>query len=669
LPALAGMLKRRVDELEPFEPEALELRLQVSKLHSLVAKAHLEQAEASSAALKAEQNALLILKQSNEDELQRRKEKIELLEHEVRREAARAMAMEQARVKAAQQASITTRHLDRLQAELARVQALSGRLEAESSRIQAELASNKERLSAAEEQTSHLLVEKALILSSTSWRVASPLRWIGRLMPQGLRRLLRGSAKIVFWTVTFQLRSKLRARNRVLQEVRRIRIDSDSVSVGVKASEAEASLDTTPVAAIPPARQIGSEEQLSTAAPAPIIGELASGATPVADELGRRFESLDHLRTYPEPRSVRRVSIVTDGISPGLLYGGVATAVLLGALIAQRTKADLRIITRFTEADPATVGAQLAAMGVSWKQDIDCLLSPPREGADIPVFRGDLFLTTSWWTTQATLRAVNAERIVYLLQEDERMFYPRGDDRLRCSETLGNPEVAFVVNSSLLFKHFESGDEPLQNVARHGVSFEPAFPLTHYYDDVESRHSRSKKNFLFYGRPNNVRNLYWRGLEAINAALEDGTIKKDDWNITFVGRDLHAVVLSDGVQPKIVENLSWSSYAALIRDSDVGLMLIDTPHPSYPPLDIAASGGVAVTNRCGIKTSLAAYSNNIICVEATVEALKDGIAQAVSLAANEEWRQTNYLANRLCRDWNEALEPAICHAVQRMPKE
>jgi chromosome segregation ATPase len=49
------MLKRRVDELEPFEPEALELRLQVSKLHSLVALGSGELAQAQDQQMRTQQ--------------------------------------------------------------------------------------------------------------------------------------------------------------------------------------------------------------------------------------------------------------------------------------------------------------------------------------------------------------------------------------------------------------------------------------------------------------------------------------------------------------------------------------------------------------------------------------------------------------------------------------
>ena len=44
----------------------------------------------------------------------------------------------------------------------------------------------------------------------------------------------------------------------------------------------------------------------------------------------------------------------------------------------------------------------------------------------------EIVMTTSWWTTRATLGStLPREQVLYLLQEDERMFYPAGDEQLR----------------------------------------------------------------------------------------------------------------------------------------------------------------------------------------------------------------------------------------------
>jgi len=310
-------------------------------------------------------------------------------------------------------------------------------------------------------------------------------------------------------------------------------------------------------------------------------------------------------------------------------------------------------------ADPGEFGAFLATLGVQLNDDLECVFAPPGDAAAVPVCDGDLFLTTSWWTTQATCGAVDPRRVIYLLQEDERMFYPHGDDSLRCAETLGRSDIHFVVNTEMLFQHLTEGDDALPNIPRRGCWFEPAFPLALYHDDVLQRRSRRLKNFVFYARPGDLRDLYWRGLEVVQAAIADRILPPGDWQFTFVGRDLEPTLLPRGVEPRLLQNPSWAQYASLIRQADIGLCLREAPHPCHPPLEMAASGAVVVTNSCGRKNSLSRYSENILCVPPSVDALKQGIAAAVGLAQDEELRAANFSRNGLLRDWTKALEPAV----------
>ncbi len=81
-----------------------------------------------------------------------------------------------------------------------------------------------------------------------------------------------------------------------------------------------------------------------------------------------------------------------------------------------------------------------------------------------------------------------------------------------------------------------------------------------------------------------------------------------------------------------------------------------SPHPSYPPLDLAAAGAVVVTNRFDGKFSLDRYSEDIISSDPTVAALKQAIATAVvrSMEPDRPHRR-----NHLLRDWNVAFRPVL----------
>jgi len=92
---------------------------------------------------------------------------------------------------------------------------------------------------------------------------------------------------------------------------------------------------------------------------------------------------------------------------------------------------------------------------------------------------------------------------------------------------------------------------------------------------------------------------------------------------------------------------------------DLGISLMDTPHPSYPPLDLAASGAAVLTTASLGKRDLSMYSENIIVVGADLNSLRAGLKDAVRLAKDDALRFKNCQADKIERDWNKALDQAI----------
>lgn len=303
---------------------------------------------------------------------------------------------------------------------------------------------------------------------------------------------------------------------------------------------------------------------------------------------------------------------------------------------------------------PGNFGEIINAHGIKWDRNVEYLQCSPTARA-MAMGSDEIVLTTSWWGTASALRTIDARRIFYLIQEDERRFYPFGDERLWCSELLNDSRLRFIVNTHMLHKYFAA--EGIKSIAERGVAFEPAFPETLYRRNQER--SGSRKLFLFYARPRYPRNLFHRGLEAISAAIEQGLLPPNQWDFHFIGRDIPHVELPLGITPTAHDTVPWAEYAALIRCTDLGLSLMATPHPSYPPLDLAASGAVVVTNRDGPKTSLAHYSANILCVEPSLDALVSALGEGAALAQDESRRAANYAANTITRDWNVSFQEVL----------
>lgn len=392
------------------------------------------------------------------------------------------------------------------------------------------------------------------------------------------------------------------------------------------------------------------------------LAPAASSSTSVDELVARRFPLLRPLAVFPVPKDGgRHLTVVTDSLSPGSLFGGVGTSMILATMLARRLDASLRVVTRTERPEPSSFKTVLRAHEVDWEQNLEFSYAPLESGgSSLPYRSGEVFLTTSWWSTWAALRSVDPARIVYLLQEDERLFYPAGDEQVACSEVLADPRIRFAINTSMLHDYLMA--EGFENLAENGVSFEPAFPESMYFH--QARSATERRRFFFYARPNNVRNLFWRGLEAVKEAVVQGVLDPDAWDLHFVGSGVPPVTLPRGATPIISENLPWPEYAALIRRVDVGLSLMSTPHPSYPPLDLAACGAVAVTNRFGPKQSLDRYSANIVCADLSRDALVDGIATAVALAEDEPQRTLNYRNQRLSRSWQASLEPLVEQLIE-----
>jgi hypothetical protein len=376
----------------------------------------------------------------------------------------------------------------------------------------------------------------------------------------------------------------------------------------------------------------------------------------------QHFPNLRPFKAYRVPGDGRRrVTVVTDSISKGSLFGGVGTALILGVQLANRLDATLRVLTRTEAAPPENVAHVLAVYGMALAHEPQFAFASVHEPQhEVELLAGELFLTTSWWTTAATLGAVPPSDILYLLQEDERMFYPFGDERLMCERVLARTDIRFAVNTELLYRHLTNTGLP--NIAECGMWFEPAFPQAVFRPTV--RPAGSKLRFFFYARPGNARNLFFLGAEAIHRAMERGILDPDEWDICWVGKHIPALELPGGVQAQRLEELDWADYAAFIGGVDLALSLMYTPHPSYPPLDVAASGGVVVTNRHGSKQDLSGYCRNILCVECDVDELVEGLRRGVALASSPQ-RQSNFAQAGLNRSWDAAFGPIVDSVVGR----
>ncbi|MDG2046042.1 MAG: hypothetical protein P8J79_02420 [Halioglobus sp.] len=409
-------------------------------------------------------------------------------------------------------------------------------------------------------------------------------------------------------------------------------------------------------------KRIGEQTRTSVSAHKTRKISRAEKKTKITALLNSRFALATPLCTFAMRNSegAARITMVTDSIARSSLLGGVGTALIFCAMLANRMGASLRIATRTEPPKSSDIEPFLTLCKMHVDHGVQFAFAPlSGESYELDIFENDLFVTTSWWSTAATLNAVDPSSILYLLQEDERMFYPFGDDRHRCDTIMSNREIHFIVNTELLFNHLVSTG--LDNITARGAWFEPAFPNWIY--KKKTGRNGSKRKLFFYARPDNPRNMFYLGIEVIDRAIQSGLLDLSVWDVYLVGKNIPALEFTNGYQPRHSEGLTWKDYAALIGTVDLGLSLMSTPHPSYPPLDLVASGAFVVTNRFLNKQDLTKYSPNVICADLDLQSLIDALSQAIALTESRTEDSPAEIENLLNTDWHKSFDNIITNLL------
>ena len=90
-----------------------------------------------------------------------------------------------------------------------------------------------------------------------------------------------------------------------------------------------------------------------------------------------------------------------------------------------------------------------------------------------------------------------------------------------------------------------------------------------------------------------------------------------------VGESHPDIDLGAGIVLHSIGKLSVAEYAELLRTSAIGISLMISPHPSYPPLEMSHLGLLVLTNRFGEK-DLSTWHTNIVSLRSMTA---DGLAE------------------------------------------
>lgn len=231
----------------------------------------------------------------------------------------------------------------------------------------------------------------------------------------------------------------------------------------------------------------------------------------------------------------------------------------------------------------------------------------------------DHFIATHWITAHYVSMVREAQKLVrrppqhpfiYLIQDFEPGFYPWSSRYLLAAATYAKPnETIAVFNTALLKSYFDSVGLvfPLNYV------FEPKLndALALYKERIASH--KKRRLILVYGRPASPRNAFELVVETLSIFAQRYD-RAHEWELLSLGEMHSNVKLPRGLTLRSEGKVSLDRYALHLLDAAVGFSLMVSPHPSYPPLEMAEFGAKVITNGFANK-NLSARAENIISVD------------------------------------------------------
>lgn len=350
----------------------------------------------------------------------------------------------------------------------------------------------------------------------------------------------------------------------------------------------------------------------------------------------------------------RRFTFVLPQLEKGSDFGGFATGIdIFARLIIELTKVqplDLRVLITdvISETDPSIVVDRAAKAGLTIApEQIELVRSI---SAPIAVRAHELFMTYNWWTTLNFAKVRNAQAdmfgkarapMIWLMQDYEPAFMGFSSAHMLARAAYDTSDPLWgVINSSNLARYVEAvGHRPERSFV-----FEPVISdaLRPYLDQVAI--SVRGKRALVYGRPTVERNCFPALVRGLRRWARDYP-EFADWEVISAGVSHDPVSLGDGRSLVSVGKLGLEDYAQMLLGCSAGVSLMASPHPSYPPLEMAHFGLRTVTNGYFCK-DLTDFHPNIISAPSIADAdLAAALAEACRRAANppDPFRNPDYV--------------------------
>jgi glycosyltransferase involved in cell wall biosynthesis len=235
-------------------------------------------------------------------------------------------------------------------------------------------------------------------------------------------------------------------------------------------------------------------------------------------------------------------------------------------------------------------------------------------------------LCSLWTTAYELLLNNNVKRKLYIIQDNETSFYPRGSIYGLVNATYDFGFWAIAGTGALK-------DWYLSTKGNRAIVLESDLDVGAYLRYGESNTAKKvnkKPRILFYARPDAPRNGFELGLNALNALAEK---KKGEIDIVLAGADFDITQYSD-LHPSIrlAGKVPYAQLAEFYASFDAALFLMFSEHPGVFALEMMASSCPVVINKHDNNSWNELYIDGETCLvaEPSVTSVAMALEQVVS---------------------------------------
>lgn len=345
---------------------------------------------------------------------------------------------------------------------------------------------------------------------------------------------------------------------------------------------------------------------------------------------------------FPSLIKKPRLNLLIPTVNKSQMFGGVNTAIKIFEDLMKECSSeyDFRVIATdapfFRDEEAFFKGFDYNEIGNveadhANRQVIDASF---RDGAYLFIRENDIFLSTAWWTADlakgfARFQKTNfghSKRSIYLIQDYEPCFYPWSSNWALAKNTYDDcGDTIAIFNSEELYLYFSN----FAFSAKYILPYTPNQKIINSLSEISR-----KKLFLIYGRPSVSRNCFEILVDSIHKWQLLNPIESEHWEIISLGENYPASWVPHVRNFSIKGKVTLEQYGHYLSQASIGLSLMISPHPSYPPLEMARAGMLVITNDFDEK-NLALRSDNIISIKKVdVDEIATAIEKAVEKINN-----------------------------------